>query len=135
LSKCLFGVSIFSKYDAWHYAIMIRSIVHHIQGTIKEIKIEISDDLNLKKRFQWFLITALFPYQTNEKIKEECQKFEVLNKKNYKLLPDEKNSEHNCQTFVKHLLKFIYDISDAEAEDKMVAIIGTGLDWWFLIST
>jgi hypothetical protein len=128
LGKCLFGVSVFPKYDAWHYAIMIQGIVYHIQGTKEEIKIEISDDLNLKKSFQWFLIGTHSPRQTNEEIKEECQKFEHANRKNYKLLPNEKNSKHNCQTFVKHILKFAYGYSDETVRLLMGACIGTGYD-------
>jgi hypothetical protein len=128
LSKCLFGVSVFPKYDAWHYAVMIQGIVYHIQGTKKEIKIEISDDLNLKKSFQWFMIGTHSPRQINEEIIEECQKFEHANRKNYQLFPDEKNSKHNCQTFVKHMLKFTYGWSDEKAGLMMGACIGTGYD-------
>jgi hypothetical protein len=105
---------------------MIDGIVYNLHTNKEKIKIEISDDLNLKKSFYWVYIpVSSTRYKTIEDIKEECQRFEYRN--TYEVVPDVKNNKQNCQTFVAHILKFITGWEDAHVEDHIRKLVGHGL--------
>ena len=49
---------------------MIRGTVYHIQRNKKEIKIEISDNTNLKKSFQWIRLWDYAGLKFNGELKK-----------------------------------------------------------------
>ena len=122
LGKHKIGLTIKPHTDLWHYAIMIRGIVYHVHGATEFVKIQESEDKNLKKGFEWtFIADSNHILKSNDEIKNEIKVFEFHR---YDYLPTWED-EANCQTFVSHLLSFVTGWEVEFRETKLKKKLGT----------
>ena len=121
--KLSFGFSTRVKYDIWHYAIMINGTVYHLQGDKTIINVEQSNEVKLKKQFQWKLFNEKLKLEIFEdNIKKKCKEFEEKFTQSYSLIPNEMKNKHNCQTFIKYLVKEL--TNDEKTEEKLNLYLG-----------
>ena len=120
LKKCTIGITLSPNVDLWHYAIMIRGIVYHVQGSIELVFIDVDNDSNLKKSFEWTFITHDI-IKTDSEIKKYIENFDYFD---YSIVPN-KVDDLNCQTFTKNLLSFVTDWDDDYIKSKLRIIMGT----------
>ena len=118
--KCKIGLTIKPNTDLWHYAIMIKGLIFHVPGVNEFIRIEESDDLNLKKSFEWRFFTNKI-IKTEDEIKRTTRNFESFK---YKIIPKWQD-EANSQTFVTFMLSFVTGWDHKYCDSKLNKILGT----------